>query len=224
MRLIPHPAVSNRLRQVFSLIVISLTSLTFAACSSGPARVNQPYISASGAGDAAMDQYDTDGDGVVAGDELENAPGLKAALLRLDTDGDKAVSADEVAERVNAWKEMHTGLASVRCHITLEGQPLAGAKVVFEPESFLGSEIKTAVGTTNQFGDAAPTIPPEERPAPNLPGGAHFGLYKVRISKSVNGRETLPARYNTETILGQEVSYDDPGMKNNNLGFALKSK
>jgi hypothetical protein len=133
------------------------------------------------------------------------------------------VSVDEVTERVNAWKGMRTGMASVRCHITIDGKPLSGAKVVFEPEPFLGNEIKTAFGTTNAHGDVAPTIPPGERPDPSLPGGAHFGLYKVRISKEVNGKETLPSRYNTETVLGQEVSYDDPGMINNNMGFALKS-
>ena len=114
-------------------------------------------------------------------------------------------------------------MASVRCHLTLNGQPLTGAKVVFEPEPFLGDEIKTAFATSNMLGDVAPTIPPEDRPDPKLPGGVHFGLYKVRISKEVNGKETLPERYNRETILGQEVAYDDPGMINNNISFALKS-
>jgi hypothetical protein len=170
-----------------------------------------------------MELYDADGDGKIAGDELEKAPALRAALPRLDTNNDGAVSEDEIVARVNAWKEMRTGMASVRCHVTLDGQPLTGATVVFEPEAFLGEEVKTATGTTNPFGDAAPTIAPEDRPEPTLPGGAHFGLYKVRISKVVNGKETIPSRYNTETTLGQEVSYDDPGMKNNNMAFNLKS-
>ena len=110
-----------------------------------------------------------------------------------------------------------------RWELTLDGQPLSGALITFEPEKFLGDEIKTAFATTNQFGTAAPSIPIEQRPDPKLPGGANFGLYKVRISKIVNGKETIPARYNTETVLGQEVSYDDPGMKANNIPFALKS-
>lgn len=203
---------------------LSLAAATLTSCNSGPARIGQPYIDASGAGSAAMEEYDTNGDGVVNGDELEKAPGLKAALPRLDTNGDKGVSADEVAERVQAWKEMKTGLASVRCHVTLDGKPLVGATVVFEPESFLGEEIKTATGTTNQFGDAAPTLPPEDRPAPNLPGGVHFGLFKVRVSKLANGQESIPAKYNTQTILGQEVSYDDPGMQGNNMAFVLTTQ
>ena len=215
---------SASLPRATSLMFVMLALVTLASCNSGPARVQQPYIDAGGAGSLAMETYDTNGDGVVSGEELEKAPGLKAALSRLDANGDHAVSADEVADRVRAWKDMKTGLASVRCHVTLDGRPLAGAKVVFEPETFLGGEVKTATGVTNQYGDAAPTVPPEDRPAPNLPGGVHFGLFKVRISKDANGAEMLPVRYNTETVLGQEISYDDPGMVNNNMTFTLKSQ
>jgi hypothetical protein len=160
---------------------------------------------------------------VIAGNELDAVPALKSGLPRFDTDGDKGISADEIAARVNAWKGMRTGLASVRCHITLDGQPLIGAEVTFEPELFLGEEVKTATGNTNQFGDVAPTVAKEDRPDPTLPGGIHFGLYKVRISKQANGRELIPARYNKDTILGQEVAYDDPGILNNNLAYHLKS-
>jgi hypothetical protein len=170
-----------------------------------------------------MEEYDTNGDGKVAGDELEKAPALKAALPRLDTDNDGGVSADEVAARVKAWKDMQSGMTGVRMQFTMDGQPLAGATVTLEPESFLGEEVKAASGTTTQFGDVSPSIPKEQRPDPTLPGGAHFGLYKVRVSKMVGGKETIPSRYNTQTTLGQEVSYDDPGMKSNNIRFALKA-
>ncbi len=205
-----------------TLVILPL-AMTFTSCSRGPARVGQPYIDASGAGSRAMDQYDKNSDGVVSGEELNAAPALKAALPRLDTNNDGGVSDDEIAERVKAWKAMRTALASVRSVITLDGRPLPGAEVVFEPEPFLGEEVKKASGTTNQFGDVAPTIAPEDKPDPKLPGGVHFGLYKVRVSKQANGRETIPAHYNTETILGQEVAYDDPAIKNNNMAFALKS-
>ncbi|HEX3600695.1 MAG TPA: hypothetical protein VHU84_11170 [Lacipirellulaceae bacterium] len=198
--------------------------LTISACNSGKIVVKQPSIDASAAGKKALEMYDKNGDGVVSGDELEHAPALKEALGNLDTNGDKAVSADEVAARVNAWKAMKTGMTSLRCHVTLDGEPLTFATVTFEPESFLGNEIKTAIGTTNAMGDVAPSIPKEQRSSPKVPGGAHFGLYKVRISKIVNGKETIPAKYNTDTILGQEVSYDDPAMKRMNMTFALKSK
>jgi hypothetical protein len=204
----------------FFVTATLLTSL--GSCRNRPS-VKQPNIDASSSGELAIEQYDTNGDGKVAGDELEKAPALKGALMLLDTDGDKGVTADEVAARVKAWKAMQTALTSVRCYITLNGQPLADAQVTFEPESFLGDSIKPATGKTNQLGNASPSIDREELPSPNIPGGVHFGLYKVRISKVVNGKETIPARYNTDTVLGQEVSYDDPGMKSNNVAFALKS-
>ena len=202
---------------------MAILAVTITSCSYGPSPVKQPGINASSAGSQAMEMYDKNGDGNVSGDELAGAPSLNAAVVRLDTNNDKGVSADEVAARANAWKGMETGMTTVRCHITLDGQPLSGAQVVFEPEAFLGDEIKIAKGTTNQFGDVAPTIAVEDRPDPKSPGGVHFGLYKVRISKQANGKETIPGRYNSETMLGQEVSYDDPGILNNNLAIALKS-
>src|SRR4051812_25078297 len=207
----------------FAYPLIGFVLVVTAACQRGPVTAKQPSIDPATAGKLAMEQYDTNGDGKVAGEELEKAPSLKAALPRLDTNGDGAVSADEVAARVNAWKEMKTGMTSVGCHVTFNGLPVEGAKVTLEPEKFLGDEIKTAYGTTDQFGATSLSIPKDQRPDPKLPGGAHFGLYKVRISKVVNGKETIPARYNTETVLGQEVSYDDPGMKSNNIHYELKA-
>jgi hypothetical protein len=207
-----------------SLLLIAMLSAPLASCRYGPSPVKQPAIDATGAGKLAMEMYDKNGDGKVAGDELENAPGLKAALPRLDTNGDGGVSAEEVTARVNAWKEMRTGMTYVQCRVTLNGQPLSGAEVTFEPEPFLGDEIKPAVGTTTMQGDATPVIRPEDRPDPKLPGGVHLGLYKVRISKLENGKQVIPARYNSETIIGQEVSYDDPAIQNRNMIFALKTK
>jgi hypothetical protein len=195
-------------------------------CQRGPAAVRQPSIDPAAAGREALTLYDADHNGVISGEELAASPPLKAALTRLDTDGDGGVSAAEVAERVRAWKEMRTGLASVRVHVTLDGKPLAGARVLLEPEPFLGSHVKPASGETNPYGDVSPSVAPEDLPDPSLPGGVHFGLYRVRITKpdGGGGRETLPARYHAETVLGQEISYDDPGMANNDIRFALESR
>src|SRR3954470_24549559 len=118
------------------LALASLFLATTVSCQRGPAVVKQPSINPSSAGKLAMEQYDTNGDGKVAGDELEKAPSLKAALPRLDTDGDGGVSADEVAARVNVWKSMESGLTTVPCRVTLDGQPLVDAKVTLEPETF----------------------------------------------------------------------------------------
>jgi hypothetical protein len=215
-------AGSRRRPSVPVIFVVGLP-IVFMGCSSRPAAVRPPAINASQAGSQAIEMYDKNGNGVIAGDELDHAPALKEAMLRLDTNADKGVSADEIAARVNAWKATQLGMTSIRCHVTLDGEPLTGATVTFEPEPFLGNEIKAAIGVTNPFGDAAPTIPKEQRPDPKLPGGIHLGLYKVRISKMVSAKETIPSRYNAETMLGQEVSDDDPAVRRMNMAFALKS-
>jgi hypothetical protein len=204
--------------------IAMLMLVVCSSCSRGPTPITQPGIDASSAGSEAMKTYDADGDGKVAGEELEKAPSLKAALPRLDANKDRGVSAEEVAARIGTWKNTAAPMIILQCSVTLDGQPLRGAKVVFEPEPFLGSEIKAAYGTTNEYGDAGPAIAPEDRPEPNFPGGVYLGLYIVRITKDENGKELIPAQYNTETTLGYEVAYDDPGVKGNKIEFALKSR
>lgn len=194
-----------------------------AGCSRGPARVKQPSIDPVRSGAKALELYDADHDGAIAGTELDASPALKAALPRLDTNGDGRITADEIAERVKAWKAMKTGLASVRALVTLDGKPLPQAMVTFEPEPFLGEHIKPASGTTNQFGDVAPTVSDADKPDPSLPGGVHFGLYTVRIVAGEGSRAKVPAKYNTASVLGQEISYDDPGIRDNNLAYRLKT-
>jgi len=199
------------------------SALVVVGCSRGPARVGQPSIDPAGAGAGALEAYDTNGDGKIAGGELDASPALKSALERLDADHDGGVSAGEIAERVKAWKAMRTGLASIRCQVTLDGKPLPGAMVTLEPEPFLGNQVKRATGQSNQFGDAAPTVAEADKPDPSLPGGVHFGLYTVTISKQAGGKETLPERYSVKPGLGLEVSYDEPGIRDNNLAFKLKT-
>ncbi|MCI0332816.1 MAG: hypothetical protein L0228_06300 [Planctomycetes bacterium] len=211
--------------RITTLGFISLTLLAIASCRYGPSPVSQPGIDPSSAGSLAMDEYDTNGDGQVAGGELEKAPGLKAALARLDTNGDKAVSAEEVAERVEKWQAMQTGLTSFSFTVTLDGIPLQDATVTFVPEVFLGDDIKAAVSTTNLSGRGKATVPKEDRPDPQAtPPGMYFGMYLVKISKIVGGAETIPARYNGPTTIGQEVAPDVSEIAGNRVVYELKSK
>jgi hypothetical protein len=186
--------------------------------------VEQPAIDTSQAAGLAMKQYDSDGDGIVASDELHKAPGLRAALSRLDSNGDGGASADEVKARINKWQEMRTAVSLFAFTVTLDGRPLAGATVSFEPEEFLGDEIKAAGCVTNDFGRCGATIPDDQRPDPTSPPGMHFGLYRVKISKVVNGKETIPPKYNEQTILGQDVAADVPEINNNRVVYALSTK
>ncbi len=200
-----------------------LLMLGVLGCGSGPARIDAPSLSASRIAQAAIDQYDTDGDGTITGAELEQAPSLKASVASLDSDGDGGVSESEIAARVKSWMSSGLGLTAIMCKVTLDGRPLSGATVTFEPEEFQGEAVKPGVGETGTDGVASPSIAKEDRQNP-LFGGMSVGLYKVRISKPANGRETIPAKYNTETILGQEIAVDGANMDDRYLTFALESK
>jgi hypothetical protein len=209
---------------IWSLLVAIGVPVLLAGCSSSSISVYGPKYSSS-AGSQAMQQYDTDGDGVVSGAELDKAPGLKAALARFDTNEDKGVSADEITERIAKWQDSNVALTAFGFQVTLDGQPLPEAEVIFEPEAFLGEDIKLAAGKTGLIGDCTATIPKELRPDPKLsPPGVNLGLYKVKISKIVGGKETVPRKYNEETILGQEVARDVPEIANNRVKYALTSK
>lgn len=198
--------------------------LALAGCGGGPERIEPPAIDAGAAGSQAVELYDKNGDGAVAGDELEAASPLKACLATLDADSDGNVTAAEVTRRVETWQGTRGGVTSVLVYVTMDGSPLPGATVTFEPEPYLGQEIQAAVGVTNIDGVAAPMIPKEKRPTPNMPPGMQLGLYKVRISKQAGGTETIPAKYNAETTLGQQVAPDDPAVIRHRIEFDLKSR
>lgn len=205
------------------LRVIAATALTMAACSTGcylggTARVRPPAIDPARAGSGAIRQYDTNEDGIIQNEELERAPALKAAVRQLDTDRDGGISADEIAARVRAWQASQVGRMSLGCLVTYKGRALAGATVTFEPEKFLGSEIRPCSGLSDESGIVILSVAPQGNDDVQ---GADCGLYLVRISKQVGGKEIVPARYNSATTLGEEVAIDAAGLQKGMLRFDL---
>ncbi|MHC4176651.1 MAG: EF-hand domain-containing protein [Planctomycetota bacterium] len=195
----------------FGVVVAWAGVLAAWGCSRGPTRVKPPGIDADAAGEQALQQYDTNKDGFIAGAELDKAPALKASMKNLDTNSDGKVSAEEITARIETWQRDKVGKTSLMVTVRRMGRPLPGATVRFVPEKFLGKEVLTAVGETLDDGTADRSVP-DDPEYPNLPG-VHCGLFRVEISKKVNGKETIPAIYNTQTILGQEVSNDAEGVR-----------
>lgn len=182
--------------------LVALATLAVAACSKTPSRVYPPGINPN-AGDDAIAQYDADGDGKIAGEELDKAPGIKAAMGNIDTNGDGAVTAEEIYARIKAWKESKLGRSSQAITVRHNGQPLDGATVKMIPEKFLGDEVQPASGETDEWGVAMMNIP--EEADPEGIGGVQVGLYRIEITKP---GEDIPPKYNTETELGVEIAQD----------------
>lgn len=198
--------------------------VAIAGCSSGPSRVTPPSIDASGAAAAAMEMYDKDGDGAIAGAELDAAPALKAAMATLDANKDGKVQEAEIVQRIEAWQASRVGATLITTQVTMDGSPVADATVTFEPEAFLGEGMKTAVGVTGPDGLTLVSIPKEQRGSPDWPPGLQMGFYKVKISKEANGSETIPAKYNANTTLGQQIAIDDPALQSQIVKFKLTAK
>jgi hypothetical protein len=208
----------------FGVAGVVLATATLTACSSGPKRVTQPTVDASSAGNAAIELYDADQNGTISGAELDKVPAFKSALAQLDSNHDGGVSADEVTAAILHWQEIPIGVMSMGFKLTFDGALVEGATVTFEPEEFMGSEVKAGIGTTDMFGMGGPTVPIEQRQDPTTPPGIQMGFYKVKVSKLVNGKETIPAKYNEQTILGQHVVPDNPEILNRRVVYAMTSK
>jgi hypothetical protein len=170
-------------------------------CSGRPGRVHPPNVDADEAAQAAIEQLDKNLDGQLADAELQAAPGLAAAKDRYDADHSGALGVEEIAAGIRRWSEGQVGAAAVAYMLQLDGRPLPGAQVKAIPEPFLGEALKPATGI-----DGYLAVAPEDRPAnaPKLPLILP-GLYRIEIT---HPSVKIPAKYNTQTTLGLEVSAD----------------
>ncbi|QDT95341.1 transthyretin-like family protein [Gimesia aquarii] len=111
-------------------------------------------------------------------------------------------------------------LASVTGHVTLDGKPIANARVEFSP-----SEGRTSVGTTNAEGVYELQYSIEK-------AGAVIGSHNIKITteRAATGgeggeplvpgsKELLPSIYNSKSSLTEEVT---PG--ENMIDFSLSSQ
>jgi hypothetical protein len=180
------------------ILVVGLALLGLAGCG-GASPVLPPRI-ASDAAKKAIELYDLDKNGYLDAQELEKAPSLRVAFA-----GSNKITEQDIAARLAKWKETKFGRLQFVVTVMHNGQPLADANVNLVPESFVGSEIQTAVGKTDRTGRASPTVP--DYASERMPGVAP-GFYRIEITKD---GESIPAKYNTATVLGGEVPQMEEG-------------
>lgn len=187
------------------LPAVLLASIIFSGCSKG-SKSYAPEVNAATAGEAAVKQYDTDGDGKIAGAELDKAGSLKSSLAIIDADSDKALTAEEITNRIRSWQttKILWSRTPLHCKVYHDKVLLANAEVKLVPEKFLGEKMQIVRGKTGNNGVAFLKV---ENSGPDDPPGVGPGFYRVEITKE---GEEIPAKYNTETILGLDTSMDNP--------------
>lgn len=190
--------------------------LCLSACSSTPPRFDTPAVDVDAAGLQAIELYDKNGDKKLDENELTACPGVKAKLKIYDANGDGAVDQAEMTTRLSGLVN-RTGGSQLKATVLFNGRPLKDAKVVIEPEPYLGGEVSAAEGITNSAGLAKIGMPPERAPEHLRRFSiVHHGTFKVRIT---HPSVQLPAKYNTATELGYETEVGNP-----NVTFNLSGK
>jgi hypothetical protein len=176
-----------------------LAAMLMCGCSSGPSRVEVPALDAAEAASAAVEEYDSDKDESISQSESLACPAIAGSFKIYDANKDGLVSIAEIQSRLEAMLRSGIGRMPCICVVYAGDRPLEGATVRVVPESFLGGAIQPGEGVTNDRGVAKPVT--VDAP-PGLPG-IELGLYRVQIT---HDRLKIPAKYNTATELGFELS------------------
>ena len=175
--------------KLLMFVVVALSIL--AGCSGDKLpKINEPKVAA----EMAMNAFDKNQDGKIAGDELEECLALKSALDRIDTNEDSAIDVGEIVYRFEAYSGMSKYIIS-EVEVLADRKPVSGAEISLEPESFLGEGLPRFVGTTSSTGIVLPDSDP--------PGLLGFPLGFYRVSITTGG---------AEHSFGVELADDVPGV------------
>ena len=188
-------------------------------CNQGPARLLLPDLDPAASAELAMAEFDSDGSGSLSQSELESCPAIGTALDRFDFDGNGEVSAEEIEQRMEEWIEKKSASIPITLKVTLDGKGLGDAQVDFIPMDMMGEAGFAGSGLTEPSGMARISPNLDEAPeAYKRMKGIPPGLYSIKVS---HPEQSIPAKYNEETILGVEVSYE---MMENSINLDLKSR
>jgi hypothetical protein len=181
--------------------VCLLSLLVLIGCGSGVAPV---AINSDRAARDAMSLLDTNKNDKLDQTELQACPGLQQSMAIYDTNSDNVIDQKELAARFQGLVDAQVGQVSYEVILTLNNRPLTDATVKMMPVSFMANYLKPAEGVTDRGGLACMAVNPKD---PTV----QYGLYTIEVSKLVQGKETIPTRYNAKTTLGCEVGKENRG-------------
>ncbi len=188
---------------------IAIALICIAGCSSHPGALRPPRVNPAKATQAAISEFDRNGDGELSKAEWSKSPELTVVAKRADANGDDKLTADEIRAAIEEWQQNAVGPRQVPFSVSLNDRPLSGATVRLVPAEFFGPELKPATSETGPGGGGFLTMAPEDMP-PSAPKMALVepGWYRVEVTHPTR---KIPARYNTESTLGIEITSSNPG-------------
>jgi hypothetical protein len=193
-----------RLVNVGLMALIAVSFLMQSGCMNEPKRIVPPSINADSAGQEAIKMYDKNKDGKISGAEFDQVPSLLVSLPIIKSTKDKGITAAEITGRIKDWQKTKIGrVGGVNAVVTRNGKPLVGAEVKFVPEKFLGGSVPECKSASPTGADGSAEI--TEPVGVGEPRGVPPGYYRVEITMPDG---SIPAKYNTQTILGEEVYPD----------------
>jgi hypothetical protein len=187
-----------------SFVAVSYTAIVLsvaAGCESGIAHC--PPLDPAVIAAQAIAALDTNKSGVLEGAEIVQAQGLRSGLSAIDADESGTITAAEIEQRLRRYGEFPVATLPLGCVVRVDGQPLAEGEVRLVPESFFGDSRQVVLGRSDEHGVV------DFRVEGSQAFGVPQGMYRIEVSKpDAAGNETLPARYNTQSQLGQEIAFD----------------
>lgn len=209
--------IGGRKRFLKQMSITAIAWVTICGCDRGPERIPAPPWDPPAAAAKALEIYDADKDGKIAGAELDKVPSFRDSMETLDKNSDKGLDAEEITQRFQEFVDSRLGLSRQSCRVTLRKSPLRGAEIVFEPEPFIAEYVtKPARGVTQA--DGATNLLTDGETL-----GMKPGFYKVKIyQKDPSGKERIKPQYNEDTVLGIEVSPQNMKLRLAGIAFDLK--
>jgi hypothetical protein len=210
----------NRTSSGVCVLLSFLAPVMLGGCSSEPTPPPRFQLDPQKAAQEALRLYDKNQDGTLDAKELEQSAPLMELLQNLKAANPShadSLTAADISARLDQWLAAPATLLPAGAVVYLDDKALAGATVVYDPEPFLGPSYRSHQGQTNDAGGV--TLDPEFKDFP----GIYVGLYRVRISKKVDGKETIPERYNEKSVLGVELATNVRNSRSNGT-IRLKSK
>lgn len=162
--------------------IMGVVLICSAGCLSKPSRVEAPALDPEGHAAKAMTEYDKNGDGKIAGDELDACLGMKSVLADMDTNKDGALDKGEIANRIKSWVDSKVGLTCPSMSFTKGKKALKTGKISLVPEAFLSDVLKQADADIAE-GSCSPSSAGN---VDNLPGMA-YGFYKIQLDGADTG-------------------------------------